>query len=56
MTIALAFFTIGCLVGWLRATRREGTLADRFQWAAAHGIPAGIVGLAVAVLLVRGGV
>ncbi|MBK0397629.1 hypothetical protein H0I76_00365 [Limibaculum sp. M0105] len=55
MTIAAAFFVVAFAIGWFRATRREGTLADKLQWGAAHGIPAGLVGLAIAVLLVRSG-
>ncbi len=54
MLVAIAF-TLGCAVGWVRATRRGGGLAHRLQYAAAHGIPAALIVLALGVLAVRMG-
>lgn len=42
----LAAFVLGCLIGWVRAARRGGSIPDRIQYALAHGIPAGLVTLA----------
>jgi len=55
MPVAAIFFVIAFAIGWLRAVRRNGTLADKLQWGVAHGIPAGIVGLVIALLLARTG-
>ncbi|HUF86794.1 MAG TPA: hypothetical protein VMM59_05370 [Thermohalobaculum sp.] len=43
----LAAFILGCLLGWVRAARRGGNLADRAQYALAHGIPIALATLAV---------
>ena len=42
----LAAFILGCLIGWYRAAKRGGTIADRVQYALAHGIPIALVTLA----------
>lgn len=42
----LAAFILGCLLGWVRAGRRGGTIADRVQFALAHGIPLALLTLA----------
>ena len=44
-------FVLGCLLGWSRAARRGGTLADRLQYALAHGIPAALVTLGVLIAI-----
>ena len=56
MPVAVAFFIIAFAIGWARAVSRNGTLADKFQWGAAHGIPAGLVGLGLAIALSRAGI
>ncbi|MCL5775660.1 hypothetical protein M1105_01445 [Limibaculum sp. FT325] len=56
MPVAVAFFVIAFAIGWARAVNRNGTLADKLQWGIAHGIPAGLVGLVLAILLSRAGV
>lgn len=33
-----AAFVLGFVVGWFRARRRNGNLADKLQYGAAHGI------------------
>ena len=40
MIPALVLMVLAGAVGWHRAGKRGGTTADRFQYAAAHGIPA----------------
>ncbi len=40
--IIVAAFLLGSAVGWVRARRRGGTVADRVQFALAHGIPAAL--------------
>lgn len=45
----LAAFILGCMLGWYRAGRRGGNLADRVQYALAHGIPIALATLAVLV-------
>lgn len=37
MILPFAFF-IGGAIGWLRAGKRGGTLADKLQYGAAHGL------------------
>jgi len=49
MLVAIAFI-LGCAVGWVRAARRGGGLPHRLQYAAAHGIPAALIVLAIGVL------
>ncbi len=44
-------FVLGCLLGWTRAARRNGTLADRAQYALAHGIPIALVTLGVLIAI-----
>ncbi len=44
-------FVLGCLLGWTRAARRGGTLADRAQYALAHGIPVALVTLGVLIAI-----
>lgn len=47
--LVLIGFALGCALGWYRAARRGGRLADRIQYALAHGIPAGLIVLVVLV-------
>ena len=46
-------FALGCVLGWVRAARRGGTVPDRLQYALAHGIPAALVTLAAVILYAR---
>lgn len=50
MVIALILMVIAGYVGWRRAARRKGGTADRLQYAAAHGIPAFLIGMVVMTL------
>ena len=52
MLIAIAF-AVGFGVGWIRATRRGGTIPDRIQYGLAHGIPAALVAVAAIVIAAR---
>jgi hypothetical protein len=54
--IIVGAFVLGFVVGWFRATRREGDTLDKWQYAAGHAIAFAIVGLALVVLLQRLGV
>jgi hypothetical protein len=51
--LILIAFALGCAIGWYRAARRGGRLADRIQYALAHGIPAGLATLAGEVIAAR---
>ncbi|WP_340107477.1 hypothetical protein [Pikeienuella sp. HZG-20] len=51
--LALISFVGGLIFGWSRARRRGGGIADRAQYAIGHGILFGLIGLAVAILIVR---
>ena len=55
MLLGLILFIIAAVIGWMRAARRGGTLADRAQYALAHGIPAFLVGLVAVVIATRMG-
>ena len=50
MVVALVLGLAGALMGWFRAARRGGTLADRAQYAAAHGLAAFLAGMIAMVL------
>ena len=50
MVLILAFFA-GAAVGWLRAARRGGAVADRVQYAFAHGFAALVLAAALALIL-----
>ena len=52
LRIVLLFVIFGALLGWMRAMRRDGTLADKYQWAAVHGLILMIVGFIVSVIAV----
>lgn len=54
MIIVMAFLAAAAL-GWYRAVKRGGTLADRIQYALAHGIPAGLAALVVIIIATRMG-
>ena len=48
--VALVF---GFVLGWVRAARRGGTTGDRWQYAIAHALGFGLLGFAVAIVMVR---
>lgn len=51
--IVLAFLIAGFALGWMRATRAGGLRADRWQWALGHAIAFGLVGVFVAIFVLR---
>ncbi len=55
MVVALILFAIFAIIGWRRAERRGGTMADKLQYAMAHGIPAFLAGMVVMVVVARMG-
>ncbi|MEM1275741.1 MAG: hypothetical protein AAGH74_04380 [Pseudomonadota bacterium] len=46
----------GAILGWVRATKRGGTIGDRVQYAFAHAIPFGLLATIFVVLAARFGV
>jgi hypothetical protein len=52
LLLSITFLGFAAL-GWWRATRRGGTLADRVQYALAHAIPATLAMLALQILALR---
>ena len=50
MVVALILGLAGAALGWTRAGRRGGSTADRLQYAAAHGLPAFLVGMILMVI------
>lgn len=55
MIPAFVLSLIAAVAGWLRAARRGGNTADRFQFAAAHGIAGFLVGMLVMTAVVHMG-
>lgn len=55
MTVGLVLFLIAGAIGWRRAARRGGTVADRVQYALAHGIPAFLIGMVAVLIAARAG-
>lgn len=53
MGIALIVGLAMAAMGWARAARRGGKLADRLQYAAAHGVAGFLLGLIVLVIAGR---
>jgi len=52
MLVWIAFF-VGCGIGWYRAGRRGGSIADRLQYALAHGIPLALATLTAVAIYLR---
>ncbi|MDO5657733.1 MAG: hypothetical protein Q4G36_05370 [Paracoccus sp. (in: a-proteobacteria)] len=52
--IVLAFALAGFALGWMRAGRVGGVRADRWQWALGHAIALGLIGVFIAVFVLRG--
>jgi hypothetical protein len=55
MLIVVALI-LGALIGWQRAGRRGGDRLDRLQYAAAHAIAFGLLGVLATVAIGRFGV
>lgn len=52
MILPIAFL-IGAFIGWRRATARDGSRADKWQYAVAHGIAVVLLALVATILLDR---
>lgn len=53
--LALVCLIIGCVTGWLRASRRGGDTGDKLQYAVGHGIAFGLGGMALGFALAWSG-
>ncbi|MEM9429505.1 MAG: hypothetical protein AAGA32_08400 [Pseudomonadota bacterium] len=53
--IILLGFTLGFVLGWVRAERRQGSRADKLQYGAAHGIAFALVALFFVIVAARTG-
>jgi hypothetical protein len=51
--IVIAALIAGFAFGWMRAARRGGNRLDRTQYALAHAILFGIIGLVVTIVIAR---
>lgn len=56
MIPALILMILGGAFGWYRAARRGGATGDKLQYAAAHGLPAFLVGMIAMTMLARMGI
>jgi hypothetical protein len=54
--IMIPALILGVLTGWVRARNRGGSLADKMQYAAAHGLAFFIGGAILTIVLDRMGV
>ena len=53
--IMIACLILGAAIGWIRAARQGGKLADKLQYAAAHALALSIPGVFLTILLTRMG-
>lgn len=53
MSLSLIFALVGGAFGAWRAKQRGGKTADLLQWGVVHGILMGLIGLLIAIMLVR---
>ena len=53
--IVIACRSLGAAIGWVRATRQGGKLADKLQYAAAHAMALAVLGIFVTIILSRMG-
>ena len=49
--LAIVTFIIGAILGWVRATRRNGTLADKIQYTVGYAIALGLLGLTIGMIM-----
>ena len=56
MILALAGLALGAALGAVRARARGGNAADIVQYAVVHGLLLAVIGLFVAIALVRTGI
>ena len=53
--IVIACLLLGAAIGWVRATRQGGKLADKLQYAAAHAMALSVLGIFLTIYLSRVG-
>ena len=53
--IVIAFLILGAAIGWMRAAKQGGKLADKLQYAAAHAMALAVLGIFVTIYLSRMG-
>ena len=53
--IVIACLLLGAAIGWVRAARQGGKLADKLQYAAAHAMALSVPGLFLTIYLSRTG-
>lgn len=53
--IVIAGLILGAAIGWRRAAKRGGTLADKLQYAAAHGMALAVLGIFLTLFIGRMG-
>lgn len=51
--LPIASLIFGFALGWVRAARRGGKTADRWQYAIAHALGFGLLGFLAAIVIVR---
>lgn len=51
--IVIACLTLGAAIGWMRAAKQGGKLADKLQYAAAHAMALAVLALLLTILLSR---
>ncbi len=49
-------FLLGAILGWVRATKRDGNRLDKLQYAGAHGIALALLALIVTMTVQWSGV
>lgn len=53
--LPIATLLFGAILGWVRATRRQGNLGDKLQFAIGHAVAFGLAGMLLGVILARTG-
>ncbi len=56
MILAAIGAILGAILGWVRATKRGGNMADKLQYATAHGIALLLVGYFIALFMAKWGI
>jgi len=51
--IVIAAFIIGAAIGWMRAVKAGGSRADKLQYAVAHALALGVLGMFLTIVLSR---
>ena len=53
--IMIACLILGAAIGWMRAAKQGGKLADKLQYAAAHAMALSVLGIFLTIYLSRVG-